>query len=123
MVRLILVMLTMVMISGCAQLGITSSFRSSFTETVDPETGNIEVTVWEQHVRNGLFSKIDEAAFETAYRTFDENGNKVQEIEQGANALGMDSTGQIEALKATMDGLSALTQALAPLINPAGFLP
>lgn len=93
-------------------MGITSSLHTTFTETVG-DSGEIEVTTWEMEVRNGLFSKIDEAAITTSYVI---GVDGAQEITQGSDALGMDSTGQIEALKATMDGLAALTQALAPLL-------
>ena len=98
--------------AGCAQLGITSSLHTTFTETTG-EDGSIDATVWEMSVRNGLFSSIDEAAMTTAYKI---SPDGTQEITQGSDALGMDSTAQVEALKVTMEGIVGLTEALAPLL-------
>lgn len=108
-----LAVMTTILIIGCAQLGVTSSLHTTFTETVG-DNGEIEVTTWEMRVNNGLFSKIDEAAMTTAY-VIQPDG--LQKITQGSDALGMDSTGQIEALTATVEGLASLTKALAPLVS------
>lgn len=102
--------------SGCVHLGITSSLTSEFIETVDPETGNIEATVWKTTVRNGLFSKIDKAAMQTLYRTFTDEGKVSQEIIQGSDAVGIDSTGQIE-------GVKIITEGITKVISPISLLP
>lgn len=102
----VICLISALLLTGCAQLGITSSVRTTFEESVDEK--GFEITTWTMFVRNGIWSTIDEDVMQTLYE-IDAEGK--QTISQGASVSGMDSSGQIE-------GFKNLTDAIVKVVNP-----
>ena len=86
--------LALVLLSGCARLGITSSIKTTFKETT---IGAENIKTWEMYVKNGLWHDIDEEVMKTYYEN---HLDGTQIISQGSRITGLKSVGIAGEIKA-----------------------
>ncbi len=104
----------MAALPGCLTVGMDNEF----TETVEAYRGDgtlesVSRTQWTQNARGGPFTDVERLKQDTLY-TYEGPEGAGYEIGQGSGAEGVRGGGQVDALMAALEALSAVVANLVP---------